>query len=123
MEVRDRVHEDLGEGTWNLEVIRIFQLVILCIILASKASKKKYNIRQKQPLDPSPTNQTSTQDPTSDKSQRGSGRPPPRLWIRACTLSNNVWRICRNPASLSVCLCVRSHLVQAKASISLVGSG
>ena len=25
MKARDRVYDDLGEGTWNLEVIKIFQ--------------------------------------------------------------------------------------------------
>ena len=39
--------------------------------------EKNIKIRWKQPLDPSPTHQTSTQDPTSDKSQGGSGPPVP----------------------------------------------
>ena len=42
MKARDPVYDDLGEGTWNLEVIKIFQALILdvhvyvhvCIVLA-----------------------------------------------------------------------------------------
>ena len=41
MKARDRVYDDLGEGTLNLEVIRIFQTFILSIILASEASQTK----------------------------------------------------------------------------------
>ena len=41
MKPRDRVYDNLGKGTWNLEVIRIFQIFTLCIILASEASQKK----------------------------------------------------------------------------------
>ena len=80
MKARDLVYDDLGEGTWNLEVIMhvmIFQTFILC------TKEKNYNNKIKTTFGPpSPTRQTSTQDPTSDKSQGG---PDPRspLWIRA----------------------------------------
>ena len=78
MKARDHVYDDLGEGTWNLVVIRIFQTFTLCIILASKASQKKNSNKIKNKLwTPSPTHQTYTQDPTSDKSQ-GGGVPDPR---------------------------------------------
>ena len=52
MKARDRVYEDLGEGTWNLEVIRIFQTFTLCMILASEASQKKYNNKIKTTFGP-----------------------------------------------------------------------
>ena len=41
MKASDLVYDDLGKGTWNLEVIMIFQTFMLCTILASEASQKK----------------------------------------------------------------------------------
>ena len=58
----------------NLEVFRIFQTFTLCIIhvLTSEESQKKYIKEDQNNLwTASPTHQISTQDPTSDKSQRG----------------------------------------------------
>ena len=45
MKARDRVYDDLGEGTWNLEVIIFFQTFTLCMIHASEASQKNIIIR------------------------------------------------------------------------------
>ena len=53
MTARDRVYDDLGEGTWSLEEISIFQIFTLYKILANEPSQKKIIIiRLKQPLDP-----------------------------------------------------------------------
>ena len=92
-------HENQGSCVWwsgrkeeplDLEMISSFQTLLysIRIILASEVSQNKnYNKKIKDNLwIPSPTHQTSMQDPKSDKSQGGGGGPDPRspLWVRTC---------------------------------------
>ena len=75
------------KGLWNLEVIRFIKHLFYVQYWRAKRARKNYNNKIKTKFwTPSPTPQTSTQDPTSDKSQGGggSGPPVPPLWIRAC---------------------------------------
>ena len=79
-------------GTWNLEVIMIFQTFILCTILASEASQKKNIIIRKKttfgpPLLPAKYPHK-TPPPTNLRGVRTPGPPP--LWIRVCTCHLNM---------------------------------
>ena len=79
----------MGEGNWNLEVIRIVQTFTLLQYWRAKRARINYNnkIKKNNLWTPSPTHKSSTQDPASDKSQEGGGGcpdPRPPLWIRAC---------------------------------------
>ena len=66
------------KGLWNLEVIRFIKHLFYVQYWRAKRARKNYNNKIKTKFwTPSPTPQTSTQDPTSDKSQGGGG-PDPR---------------------------------------------
>ena len=83
MKARDSVYEGRRDNSFSLEVIRICQIFILCIILASGASQKKnYQNKIKITFGPPLIPIKYPQDPTSDKSQGGGGGsgppvPPP----------------------------------------------
>ena len=78
MKTRDSVYDGRRGNPLNVEVIRIFQIFTLYIwYWRAERARKNYQNKKKNNLwTPSPTHQTSTQDPTSDKSQGG---PDPRF--------------------------------------------
>ena len=72
---------------------------VICLYNTGKRSEseKMTIIRWTQPLDPSPTHQTSTQDPTSDKSQGGGVVPdPPPPPPSGSALATGTQNYCRN---------------------------
>ena len=74
---------------WAWNWLGYFSNFYLCMLPASVQSEPENNDNKlKPPLDPFPFDQTSIQDPTSDKSRGGGGfRNPPPLWIRTCIYS------------------------------------
>ena len=85
MKARGRVYDDLGEGTWNLEVIRIFQtfkhLFFVQYWRAKRARKKKYiNNNKKKTFGPPllPIKHPHKTPPLTNLKGRGRVRTPGR---------------------------------------------
>ena len=86
VKARDSMYDRRRDNPLTLEVIRIFLNIYTLYNTGERSEQEKdIKIRQKQPFDPSPTHQISTQDPTPEKSQGRGGVQSPLL-IRTCRL-------------------------------------
>ena len=78
IKARDSVYDDMGEGNWNLEVIRIVQTFTLLQYWRAKRARKKYNNKIKTTFGPPllPINHLHKTPPLTNLRGGGVSEPP-----------------------------------------------